>query len=112
MYKQGGLSEPPYINLTFYTAKDLHSHTKILPSGPQWMGKPIMTVYPTNNRIILFYWDPLECLQSLMSNPLVKYFISFNPVCIFRMAEKLMCIYGEWLSGDTTWIMQVHGIAI
>jgi hypothetical protein len=71
-----------------------------------------MTVYPMKNPIILFYHDPLECLQSLMSNPLIKDFISFDLVCIFKTAAKLMRIYGEWLSGDTTWIMQVCGIAI
>lgn len=79
----------------------------MLLGGPQWKSKPWGTTYPTKNQIILYYRDPLECIQSIMHSPLVKDHINFQPMQIFHSAEKLMRVYTEWLSGDAAWNMQV-----
>jgi len=79
----------------------------MLPKGPEWKCLPITTVYPTKNKITLYYRDPVECLQMLMRNPLLKDQLEFTPYHIFNTAEKTMRIYTEWLSGDAAWDMQV-----
>ena len=79
----------------------------MLPAGPPWMCKHIHTVYPTKNKIHLYYRDAVECLQSLMRNPLLKDFIEFTPRRLYTSAEKVARVYTEWLSGDAAWSMQV-----
>ena len=72
------------------------------------MCKPIDTVYPTKNKIYLYYRDPVECLRSLMRNPLLKDCIEFTPRRLYTSAEKLVRVYTEWLSGEAAWSMQVR----
>jgi hypothetical protein len=80
----------------------------MLPKGPEWKCLPITTVYLTKNKINLYYRDPVECLQMLLRNPLLKDQLEFTPYHIFKTAEKTMHIYTEWLSGDAAWAMQVR----
>jgi hypothetical protein len=80
----------------------------MLPKGPEWKCSTIATVHPTKNKINLYYRDPIECLQMLMRNPLLKDQLEFEPYHIFKTAEKTMRIYTEWLSGDAAWMMQVR----
>ena len=96
------------LHLSFRSAKDLRNRAELLPKGPEWKSLSITPVYPTKNKIQLFYRDPVECLQMLMRNPLLKDHLEFEPFHIFKTAEKLMRIYTEWLSGDMAWSMQVR----
>ncbi len=66
------------------------------------------TAVPTKNPVVLYYRDPLECLQSLMRNPLFKDHISFCPFRLYESAAKATRTYTEWLSGDAAWFMQVR----
>lgn len=95
------------LGLSFRSAKDLRNRAEMLPTGPPWICKPIETVYPTKNKIYLYYRDPIQCLQSLMHNPLLKDHIDFTPRRLYENAEKLVRVYTEWLSGDAAWSMQV-----
>ena len=95
------------VHLSFATAKDLYSRIEILPPGPKWMCKPIETPIPTKSRVDLFYRDPVECLQALMQNPLLKDHISFSPFQLYESAAKVTRTYTEWLSGNMAWYMQV-----
>ncbi|KAH9028276.1 hypothetical protein EDB85DRAFT_2147995 [Lactarius pseudohatsudake] len=54
----------------------------------------------------LFYRDPLECIQSILSNPLMSDHIRFTPFRVYESAVSAMRIYTKWLSGDTAWSMQ------
>ncbi|KAJ7725009.1 hypothetical protein DFH07DRAFT_871814 [Mycena maculata] len=74
--------------------------------GPTWNALPWATVNPTKNPLTLYYRDPLECLQELLSNPLVSDFIHFTPFRMWATAEKLVWIYTEWLSADAAWRIQ------
>ncbi|KAH9170179.1 hypothetical protein EDB89DRAFT_2072170 [Lactarius sanguifluus] len=56
--------------------------------------------------VALFYHDPLECIQSILSNPLVNDYIRFTPFRMYESAVSAMRIYTEWLSGDVAWSMQ------
>lgn len=42
-----------------------------------------------------------------MSNPLLKDVLQFEPLRVFKTAEKLMRVYSEWRTGDVAWKMQV-----
>ena len=80
--------------------------------GPEWKCKPWETVYPTNKSLFLYYHDPLECIQSILSNPLIQNFIKFTPFCLYESAVWAMRIYSEWLSGNAAWRMQVCYVSL
>ncbi|KAF9455249.1 hypothetical protein BDZ94DRAFT_1180388, partial [Collybia nuda] len=94
------------LNLSFGTAKRLRGLSEMLPKAPEWKCKPWTTVYPTKKPIYLYYRDPLDCIQSILYNPLVKNFIQFTPFRLYESATKAMRIYTGWLSGDNAWSMQ------
>ena len=60
------------------------------------------------NDVILYYRDPLLCLQYLMHSPLVQDHILVLPFKLYESAAKTMRIYTEWLSGDRAWNIQVN----
>ena len=76
--------------------------------GLRWISKKINSENPMKNNIILYYCDPLLCLQYLMQSPLVQDHLSFTPFKLYKNAAKTMRIYTEWLSGDRAWNIQVN----
>ncbi|KAJ7030184.1 hypothetical protein C8F04DRAFT_1211785 [Mycena alexandri] len=100
------------MHLSFKTAKDLRSRIEILPKGPEWKAILWRTEYPTKSPLTLYYRDPLECLQYLLSNPLIQDHIHFTPFRLWANSDKLMRIYTEWLSGDVAWNMQARAIQL
>ena len=44
-----------------------------------------------------------------MNNPLLKDALHFEPLRVFKTAERLTRIYNEWRTGDVAWKMQVGG---
>lgn len=100
------------VGLSFRTAKDLRNRAEILPLGPSWKSKPWPTVFPTKQKLFLYYRDPIECLQSILHNPLFQDYIEFHPFQLFSSAEGAMRVYTEWLSGNAAWEMQVCNLII
>lgn len=98
------------LKLSFSTAKRLRGLAEMLPKGPEWQCKLWNTVYPTKKNYTLFYRDPLECIQSILYNPLMKDYIRFKPLRIFETASRAMRIYTEWLTGNAAWSMQVSSL--
>ena len=118
------------IGLSFQSAKDLRNRAEILPTfkpnayaphpgqslqwvadpklGLRWISKTIGSEVPTKNKLVLYYRDPLLCLQYLMQSPLVKDHLSFSPFKLYESAAKIMRVYTEWLSGDQAWNIQVN----
>ncbi|KAH7917126.1 hypothetical protein BV22DRAFT_1026954, partial [Leucogyrophana mollusca] len=80
---------------------------ELLPSGPRWVSKVIPTSVATNLPVVLYWRDPLECLQSLFSNPLFQGKINLTPRRVYTTAQKLRRVYTEWITGDDAWDMQV-----
>ena len=74
--------------------------------GPLWKCTAKNTIHPTKYLVKLYHRDPIECLQSLMNNPLLKDVLHFEPLGVFKMAERLTRIYSEWRTGDVAWKMQ------
>jgi hypothetical protein len=95
------------LKLSFGTAKKLRGLAELLPKGPVWQCKVWKTVYPTKKELTLFYRDPLECIQSILHNPLMKDHLELKPLRIFESASRAMRIYTEWLTGNAAWSMQV-----
>ncbi|KAH9010154.1 hypothetical protein EDB85DRAFT_1880639 [Lactarius pseudohatsudake] len=94
------------LGLSFRNAKRLRGLAEMLPKGPEWRYKPCDSPYPTKKDVALFYRDPLECIQSILSNPLVNDYIRFTPFRVYESAVSAMRIYTEWLTGDVAWSMQ------
>lgn len=78
-----------------------------LPKGPKWDRKDCKPVHPTKSPLFLFTRDPVDCLQSLLRNPLIKDHLHFTPTRIFTTAAKVMRVYSEWITGDAAWKFQV-----
>jgi hypothetical protein len=79
----------------------------MLPKAPEWRWKRWDTQYPTKKKLDLFYRDPLACIQSILSSPLMKDHLQFSPLRVFDSSARAMRIYSEWLTGDVAWSMQV-----
>ncbi|KAG2127501.1 hypothetical protein DEU56DRAFT_872775 [Suillus clintonianus] len=75
------------LKLSFRNAKELRSRAEMLPKGPSWK-------------------DPVECLESLFSNPLFHDQLDFVPHCVYTTSARLLRVYSEWLTGDSAWEIQ------
>ncbi|KAG1810372.1 uncharacterized protein HD556DRAFT_1454247 [Suillus plorans] len=70
--------------------------------------KPGRNITTTKSPIRLFWRDPVECLESLFSNPLPHDKLDFIPRRVYKTAERLLRVYSEWLTGDSAWEMQTQ----
>ncbi|KAG2354548.1 hypothetical protein BDR07DRAFT_1223589, partial [Suillus spraguei] len=61
----------------------------------------------TKSPVRLFWRNSLDCLKALFSNPLFSESIELTPQQIYKTAERLVRVYGKWMSGDLAWRMQV-----
>ncbi|KAF7975623.1 hypothetical protein HWV62_9217, partial [Athelia sp. TMB] len=94
------------ISLSYKSAKELRNRAELLPPGPQWKCKPWKTSHPTKRPLSLFYRDSIECLRSLLRNPLFADSMHYTPFREFRSAAKLVRVYEEWMSGNNAWRIQ------
>jgi hypothetical protein len=74
--------------LSFHNAKELRKRVEMLPSGPWWKYTDIVTDHPMKRPLRLFYRDPIECLQSLLSNPQLADSIDFNCRKVYESVNK------------------------
>ncbi|KAF8191579.1 hypothetical protein K438DRAFT_1590987 [Mycena galopus ATCC 62051] len=90
--------------LSFKSANELRGRVEKLPAGPQWKSKEIVYEgYSTKAPLVLYYRDPLECIQFLLKNPLIHDHLDLVPTKKFRDGKH---IYDEWITGDGAWEMQ------
>ncbi|KAH9164866.1 hypothetical protein EDB89DRAFT_2116190 [Lactarius sanguifluus] len=94
------------LGLSFRNAKRLRGLAEMLPQGPEWRCKPCDSPFPMKKNVHLFYRDPLECIQCILSNPLMNDHIRFTPFRVYESAVSAMRIYTKWLTGDVAWSMQ------
>jgi hypothetical protein len=64
--------------------------------------------YPVKQLLHLFYCNPINCMQALLSHPLFKPHISFILRKVWTCAARVCRVYDEWLSGDQAWSLQVR----
>ncbi|KAG2079616.1 uncharacterized protein F5147DRAFT_784918 [Suillus discolor] len=94
------------LKLSFCNAKELRSRAEMLPKGPSWKCQTIPSLNHTKGPIRLFWRDPVECLESLFSNPLFHDQLDFVPRCVYMTSARLLRVYSEWLTGDSAWEIQ------
>ncbi|KAH7917077.1 hypothetical protein BV22DRAFT_990221, partial [Leucogyrophana mollusca] len=81
--------------LSFRTAKELRSRCEMLPPGPRWSCRPIVTSHPTKSPLRLFWRDPVECLEALFSNPAFHDKMDFVPRRVYETSARLVRVYNE-----------------
>ncbi|KIM55110.1 hypothetical protein SCLCIDRAFT_30621 [Scleroderma citrinum Foug A] len=91
--------------LSFRTAKELRGWAELLPSGPHWQSMVIPTSFPTKSLVVLYWHDPLECIATILNNPLLHGLVDFVPYKEYSLPT--MCQrYSEWITGDDAWNIQ------
>ncbi|KAE9395610.1 hypothetical protein BT96DRAFT_784031, partial [Gymnopus androsaceus JB14] len=67
----------------------------LLPSVPEWSFQVIPTdvCFPSKNPLILYFRDPVECLQDIPKSPLIQDSLNFSPLEIFTSSAKLVRVY-------------------
>ncbi|KIM56454.1 hypothetical protein SCLCIDRAFT_132585 [Scleroderma citrinum Foug A] len=65
--------------LPFKTVKELRGQAELLPSGPCWQLMVIPTTFPTKLPVVLYWHDPLECITTILNNPLLHGLVNFIP---------------------------------
>lgn len=82
----------------------------LLPKVPSWkfVHLPADPSYPMKAPVHLFYRDAIEVLEHILKSPLVQDYLRFEPLRIFKTADKIMRVYESWLSSDRAWDMQVR----
>ncbi|KAG2356904.1 hypothetical protein BDR07DRAFT_1178857, partial [Suillus spraguei] len=64
-----GLELIKSLPLSFFTAKELCGCAELLPSVLKWQYHVISTTHATKQPVYLYWCDPLECIESLLSQP-------------------------------------------
>ena len=95
--------------LSFKTSKKLIDTAWLLPPVPPWKYVQIPTdpLYPAKAPFYLHYRDAVEVLEHMLKSPLVRDYLHFEPLRIFKTADKTMRVYESWLSSNRAWDMQV-----
>ncbi|KAI6036728.1 hypothetical protein BKA83DRAFT_4120416 [Pisolithus microcarpus] len=96
--------------LSFQTTRELCLRAEMLPPGPCWQSWVLQPQNLTKQVTMLFYCDPIKCLQSLLSHPLFEPHISFIPRKVWSMAAQISrnqlphggTLLGVMLSSDKT----------
>ena len=89
----------------------LRGRIELLPSGPSWKST-IVTIpgYSTKDPLVLYYRNPLECIESILKNPLFSEHIQYIPRAEYDSNGKRQ--YNEWITSDGAWEMQVCKSAV
>ena len=94
------------LGLSFHCARTLRGKIELLPSGPSWKSTTVsMSGYSTKDPLVLYYRDPIECIEFLLKNPLFSGHIQYQPRQDFNTSGGRM--YGEWITSDGAWDLQV-----
>ncbi|KAG1852820.1 hypothetical protein DFJ58DRAFT_661084 [Suillus subalutaceus] len=92
--------------LSFRSSRELRGRVELLPAPPQWKYQKITTEFPTTKTLQIFYRDAIECLQSLLSHPLLAASFDFIPCKVYESAERAVRVYHGFMTGDHAWNLQ------
>ncbi|KAF8547967.1 hypothetical protein OG21DRAFT_1489777 [Imleria badia] len=96
------------LTISFRSAKQLCLCAEMLPSDPLWKSLQICPPVATKRAVTLYYRDPIDCLQALLSHLFFEDHISFIPWKVWSIAARLVWLYNEWLTGDHAWELQSY----
>ncbi|KIM52859.1 hypothetical protein SCLCIDRAFT_140156 [Scleroderma citrinum Foug A] len=91
--------------LSFRTAKELCGQAELLPLGPHWQSMVIPTSFHTKSLAVLYWHDPLECIATILNNPLLHRLVDFVPYKEYSL-PTMRRRYSEWITGDNAWNIQ------
>ncbi|KAG1887913.1 uncharacterized protein F5891DRAFT_1132056 [Suillus fuscotomentosus] len=94
------------LRLSFHSAKELRGRAETLPSGPRWKSQVICTSHDTKSPVVLYWWDPIDCISNLFNHPLFHNRMDLTSRKVYTTARKLSRVYTEWMMGDHAWEMQ------
>ncbi|KAF9781501.1 hypothetical protein BJ322DRAFT_1111424 [Thelephora terrestris] len=78
-----------------------------LPKAPAWKMQNIsLNGYETAKPVVLFYRDPLECIQLLLRTPIFDGRWDFTPRQIYEDSDRQNRVYGKWMTSDGAWAAQ------
>jgi hypothetical protein len=80
---------------------------KFLPAGPRWYHKEVILPEAPNEPQLLFYRDPVECLQFLSENPSFDQYQTYGPVKYFTDKE----LKESRIVSTEKCILVMHGIS-
>ncbi|KAG1856780.1 hypothetical protein F4604DRAFT_1931785 [Suillus subluteus] len=92
--------------LSFHSERELRGCTEMLPSPPQWKYQIVPTEFPMTKTLRIFYRDPIKCLQSLLSHPMLADSFDFIPRKVYAEAEHAVRVYHGFMTGDHAWELQ------
>ncbi|KAG1857798.1 hypothetical protein F4604DRAFT_1536272, partial [Suillus subluteus] len=92
--------------LSFHSSRELRGRAEMLPSPPQWKYQIVPTEFPTTKTLQIFYRDPIKCLQSLLSHPMLADSFDFIPRKVYAEAEHAVRVYYGFMTGDRAWELQ------
>ncbi|KIK12915.1 hypothetical protein PISMIDRAFT_18373 [Pisolithus microcarpus 441] len=92
--------------LSFWMAKELQNRAELLPTRPCWNYRIVNTPYPTKSPAILYFCDPLNCIEALFNHLYYVDHMIYTPFRVFTTAERVIREFSEWMSGDVAWQMQ------
>ncbi|KAG6370847.1 hypothetical protein JVT61DRAFT_10864 [Boletus reticuloceps] len=105
------LSAAKKMPLSFWTAKELCSWAEILLSGPHWNSRIVPTTHPTKKHVVLYFRDALDCIELLFNHPFFADKMDYTPFHLFTMAKRIVRLFTEWMSSESTWEMQTKQIS-
>ena len=80
-----------------------------LPAAPKWKMQDIsLNGYRTAKPLVLFYRDPLECVQTLLRNPIYEGKWKFSAQRLYKDPNRQNRFYSDWMTGDGAWSAQVR----
>jgi hypothetical protein len=101
------------LSLSFSTAKTLRARMEDLPQAPKWRMQEIsLNGYQTAKPILLFFRDPLECIQALLRNPTFEGKWTFSSRRVYEGPGQQNRIYGDWMTGEGAWSAQVSIVSL
>ena len=66
----------------------------------------IPTSFSTKSPVVLYWCDPLECIATILNNPLICGLVDFVPYKEYAL-PTMRQRYSEWITGDNAWNVQV-----
>ena len=64
-----------------------------------------MPGYATKDPLVLYYRNPLDCVEFLLKNPLYSGSIQYQPRQDFDASGNRL--YSDWITSDGAWDLQV-----
>ncbi|KIK20935.1 hypothetical protein PISMIDRAFT_12681 [Pisolithus microcarpus 441] len=73
-----------------------------------WMAKELIvnTPYPMKSPAILYFRDPLDCIEALFNHLYYADHMIYTPFRVFTTAERVVREFSKWMSRDVAWQMQ------